>query len=114
MYKAKFIKNTHAILGNHVPSGTEMEGVLVDGLDIDFKFVDLHPIPLTDEWFLRFGFIQNEHSGNYWESDEWNELYFVAGELYFEFDSKRIASCKTVHQLQNLYFALIGQELQTA
>ena len=81
-----------------------------DPLDDFYK-----PIPLTEEWLLKFGFdlINNEYHQSrnhelklYWTVNknkmipEFNEKRFVTG---YDF--------KYVHQLQNLYFALTGQEL---
>jgi hypothetical protein len=73
----------------------------------------LEPIPLTEEWLLKFGFEKTmawtfaiELKGN-------NMLVYYLGEKgcsigfksYSEFD------CKYAHQLQNLYFALTNEEL---
>ena len=73
------------------------------------------PIPLTEEWLLKFGFelINNEffRSRNseiclFWTANknkiipEYNEKRLITG---YDF--------KHVHQLQNLYFALTGEEL---
>ena len=72
----------------------------IDGCSIDVA----KPIPLTEEWLKRFGFGLCEHRG------------YVKGEFYiglsFNFYSD-MASFKvnSVHQLQNLYFALTGEEL---
>ena len=87
------------------------------------KYEDLEPIPLTEEWLLKFGFEKAKHShgydcyikdgfdfdvvshGRYWVlaiyTDEscTDSLYFAHGR--FEY----------VHQFQNLYFALTGEEL---
>jgi len=54
------------------------------------------PIPLTEEWFLKFGFEGN--SGTFaWKLSPAGKVINV--------------ECKYVHQLQNLYFALTGEEL---
>lgn len=67
------------------------------------------PIPLTEECLLRFGF-KNEH----------NPIYFYIDGFYIEYKndefSTEVGECsflvlETVHQLQNLYFALTGEEL---
>jgi hypothetical protein len=76
------------------------------------------PIPLTEEWLVKFGFVV-----------EGDDLCLDAGRLIFmwynddEFvhlinflnlQVKRtdtILSIQYVHQLQNLYFALTGEEL---
>ena len=88
-----------------------------------FKCDEIEPILLTEEWLFKFGFEKAKHShgydcyikdgfdfdivshGRYWVlaiyTDEscTNSLYFAHGR--FEY----------VHQLQNLYFALTGEEL---
>lgn len=71
------------------------------------------PIHLTEEWLVRFGFENNGY--NYWTHSE----------QYFELRDKHPNYCycvncgeydcsediQYVHQLQNLYFALTGEEL---
>jgi hypothetical protein len=65
------------------------------------------PIPLTDEWLLKFGF---EKDGTWFTKSgfgisidnlKWQMKGYIA-----TFDK-----CLYVHQLQNLYFALTGKEL---
>ena len=73
------------------------------------EFVDyLKPIPLTEEWLVKFGFDKLEG---------WDDMYyFQIGDFQiyeynvsgYEFDD---FSIKHVHQLQNLYFALTNEEL---
>jgi hypothetical protein len=72
------------------------------------------PIPLTDEWMVRFGFKKDEH------------CYYLGLDnvLVIEFieDYAQLATINDgfstgidiyhVHQLQNLYFALTGEELK--
>jgi hypothetical protein len=65
------------------------------------------PIPLTKEWLLKFG-IEKMHDGNYWNKKlcirkDINEFYalYEQGRIYIQH----------VHQLQNLHFALTGEEL---
>jgi hypothetical protein len=94
-------------------------------------FEDLEGIPLTEEWLIKLGF-EHEKDG---EVDEYtinygrHSLKFSYSksisypgdrdyEIYFEFELlgfNRIADCNTVefvHQLQNLWFCLAGQELK--
>jgi hypothetical protein len=62
------------------------------------------PIPLTEEWLVKFGFegwdkgdyTMNLSNANFYKLPIWQPL------------AKNI---KHVHQLQNLYFALTGEEL---
>ena len=73
------------------------------------------PIPLTDEWLLKFGLekldidlykIDNEYFILFF-----SETYYIADEDWQ--NKKRIIGKGLiyVHQLQNLYFALTGEEL---
>jgi len=72
------------------------------------------PIPLTEEWLLKFGF---ENTSRF----EWclrgiKIHFYDSGEFtldYFGKEMLRKASGKYLHQLQNLYFALTRTELPT-
>jgi hypothetical protein len=94
------------------------------------------PIPLTDNWLLKFGFESSivtypndgsvySYTKNYLPNDIYTDCYlnFLSNsrdatlrlwnnkklnEVSF---SCPICMCQNVHQLQNLYFALTGQEL---
>jgi hypothetical protein len=71
------------------------------------EIVRIKPIPLTEEWLLKFGFEKYDDMILYWELDDvtiWEEK----GKYQF-FSDKNI---KYVHQLQNLYFALTEKELE--
>jgi hypothetical protein len=70
------------------------------------------PIPLTDEWLKRLGF----ELGNY----SYQDHYKIDGFMFACRMSKTGLVCSTtnesikiyhVHQLQNLYYALTGEEL---
>ena len=83
------------------------------------------PIPLTEEWLLKFGFIRNQIntisevidvSGNdkllefevtEMGLDLWISSDKIDEALYFP-----VNYIKYVHQLQNLFFSLCGEELQ--
>jgi hypothetical protein len=97
------------------------------------KFKSIEPIPLTEEWLKKFGFERRMINGKFWEyfrdctppnykkdrryvlrwwdfeevqyggrSMQWSP---VLGGTIHEFP------CKYVHQLQNLYHSLCGEEL---
>lgn len=84
----------------------------IKGVEGDTSFnIDktTEPIPLTEEWLLKFGFQKN---GCYYISEETNiEFYLTNGKLYCELYGETIFNIENVHQLQNLYFALTGEEL---
>jgi len=87
-------------------------GFLDSGFWMDFKDGKFKPIPLTNEWIKNFGFTESEAIG-----------VFFSGKI----DLERISSdqgygvsiheepigleINYVHQLQNLYYSLTGEEL---
>lgn len=77
------------------------------------KAKEVEPIPLTEEWLVRFGFekqmawtYRKHISGN-------NYLVYYLGEKGWSINNKNYSdfNCQYVHQLQNLYFALTQTEL---
>jgi hypothetical protein len=78
----------------------------------------IEPIPLTEEWLLKFGF-ERHHA------DYANDIIYIKNvpdntefewgvypnELGSGIQIKNRNLLKYVHQLQNLYFALTGEEL---
>lgn len=88
-----------------------------------FEHTPLHgesllPIPLTEEWLLKFGFTEamfdyTIHTGEFFKGSV--GILWVAGnnnvwQLKYEMRCTQTV-IKYVHQLQNLYFALTGEEL---
>lgn len=76
-------------------------------------------IPLTEEWLVKMGF-EKRVDGDDFNIWHWYELQilpdiaFVQGNLdvfILDHDNIRV---QFVHQLQNLYFALTGEELKLA
>jgi hypothetical protein len=78
---------------------------------------ELKPIPLTEEWLLTFGFEQQTWAGLKTDSYEKGiyQLSKVGGEhTMYQLSSNHLMLVvfpESVHQLQNLYFALTGTEL---
>jgi len=76
------------------------------------EFYDLmEPIPLTEEWLERFGF---EFDGEWWDYLNFgiNIRQNRCSESLGEFGFNYYPIPKYVHQLQNLYYALTGEELE--
>lgn len=82
---------------------------------------DCEPIPLTAEWLERFGFEREKRNlyrkGNIYvmfitttRMTENKEIRVFIGNKWY-YDNLR-PPVKHVHQLQNLYFALTGEELK--
>ena len=89
-----------------------------EGLKTHYNHVS--GIPLTEEWLLKFGFEVEEGSDadNFWATihkdsnirvgmEIRNELYFLCSVDY----NIHGLNIHYVHQLQNLYFTLTGNEL---
>lgn len=72
----------------------------------------INPIPLTEEWLMKFGF--EEYCGG-WENNIRLEYVPEMSCYQFDTDGGRIIQTRPIiyiHQLQNLYFALTGKELE--
>ena len=67
------------------------------------------PIPLTEEWLLKFWFISNPYEDRYEKGSIHIECIKTKGETYLWIEN--MPHIKYVHQLQNLYFVLTGEEL---
>jgi hypothetical protein len=67
---------------------------------------DLQPIPLTEEWLLKLGAKKDKIDNTYYLS----ELEIILPN-FFRYKTSMIRRIEHVHQLQNLYFALTGEEL---
>lgn len=86
---------------------TTINGYKVDGACLrQFK-----PIPLTEEWLLKFGFKHNEGMADSWLFFNGFPMNNHMGGWHFN-DLSISVLIKYVHQLQNLYFALTGEELK--
>jgi hypothetical protein len=71
-------------------------------------FSDFEPIPLTEEWLVKFGF--DITSLHYFKK---NGIIIQSEDDYFEcLLGIVVVKLKYVHKLQNLYFALTGEELK--
>jgi hypothetical protein len=76
------------------------------------------PIPLTEEWLLKFGGKEDERKDIYLPIPrvidmriyiKFDHLLLCKGQVCPMYEYEHI---KNVHQLQNLYFALTGEELE--
>lgn len=74
-----------------------------------YNLAEIEPIPLTEEWLTRFGFWTVKG----WDGYEGFIKYGVELEsnTNVPFRNYLDNEVKHVHQLQNLYFALTGEEL---
>jgi len=125
------VKPTEFRIGNMVTAtvldksfgGGKISGILESSVfvnTIKFDLSHISGIPITEEWLLRFGF---KFDGHIYEAskeirEKSNKDIGVKYQAYF-FNKRlnRWMDCQTrvcvdyIHQLQNLYFALTGEEL---
>ena len=107
--KVMCIFENRAFVDSNIPS--EYEGIQDEYL---------RPIPLTEEWIIKFGAIKHEADGCIWYllPDSYIEIRYFrdksnnnSGWILFDKEDE-MKAMKHVHQLQNLYFALTGIELK--
>ncbi len=110
------MKSNELRIGNLVNVNSDM--LSVTGADIayfDFNGNDYSPIPLTPEILEKAGFYLQPQRISMWQRGRvkiWmgnNALAYLKHEDKDE--SYYIGECKSLHKLQNLYFALTGEEL---
>ena len=99
-------------IGNYIYS--ELIGdktyVDVEFLSIHFQFVKCCGIPITEEWMSNFGFEKTSCDEMTFTSKN-DCFYYRLFEGHIEWNGSKIF-IKYIHQLQNLYFALTGEELK--
>lgn len=93
---------------------------------LDEKYIEeekeapVEPIPLTEEWLIKFGF-KKGYNTYYSYLEIWDSLYIVISKynaIYISESSDingqalQVGNFEYVHQLQNLYFTLTGKDLE--
>jgi hypothetical protein len=95
----------------------DKQGVVVDiEKTNENEWIDLfqfNPISLTEEWLLKLGFEKPAHSwnGDIFHLTEWDEFPLNWAVAMNKNGAMLVLKLKYVHQLQNLYFTLTGEEL---
>jgi hypothetical protein len=94
---------------------------LSNGNKLKYKLNTTTPIPLTEDWLLKFGFEKgkDEYNFNGFDLEDRNTDQFLSVDKIIKLKNNfgcwyvgtYLRELKHVHQLQNLYFALTGEEL---
>lgn len=133
----EYIKNTEGLMiGNLLKSKSKniilpierlsiSSITLSDGKHLEISYADNHfiydvePVFLTEEWLLKFGFevdssnfrtIKMVGNSEHWLSyDDQTGMYLEYEEN--EKESLDLSHIRYIHQLQNLYFNLTGEDL---
>jgi len=116
-------------IGNYVKDSThevsKVRGVFKDeiylsleGGNLETNLENIHPIPITEDILLKAGFTSRKpgEPSAIWDcpKENFSMIVFLNPPERKEWRTGATtgsASCNTVHQLQNLYFALTGEEL---
>ncbi len=112
--------------GNHAEHIHSLEPQDFKALQAMIDAEECKPIPLTEEWLLKFGFERKENNfTDFVYIKQLDKEAFICLEDDFSFcffdtvvsyDKGEYPAFdfipKYVHQLQNLYFALTGEELE--
>lgn len=79
--------------------------------DVDADEMIKSPITLTEEWLIKFGFKSNNQTDGFWfpQTNIW--VRSQKGRFTAHLQHDKLIDIKYVHQLQNLYYALTGEEL---
>lgn len=107
-------------VSGHIDDRSEI-GIGLENIESKEFYLDsfrtIEPIPLTEEWLLRCGFTVDKY-GNIvlpiFEGYVMIECKFNSFPLILNVDGRNMPlwSVKYLHQLQNLYHALTGKELE--
>ena len=99
-------------VGNYVYDN--LGGILrIKGVNVDSDLSHIKPIPLTEEWLIKFGFERNEN-GLFKLFNQSEVPILLNGDLNgwtCDGINFSINNTQYVHQLQNLYYALTNTEL---
>lgn len=109
----------------------EYEAKDISGTQVENPYMDVvtqyEPIPLTDEWFIKWGFFKD---GEYWSRSivdynycfryrDWAKNWAFYQEFTDSSDTKDDGvkyvisfDIEFVHQIQNLWFALLHKEIE--
>ena len=87
----------------------DRDGMLVQPVPDEYDG-GFHPIPLDEEWLLNFGF--NKSDGGYMSKRTIHSgLHWKDNLMHLNYSLGWAVKCQYVHQLQNLYYSLVGTDL---
>jgi len=112
LYQGYHVASVHGITDPDWGHGIHIH---YDSSSVGCAFDMVEPIPLTEEWLRKFGFEDNDYTfdlyiGHRKISFTWFSRVVSTG-VRSGFKCQKYKHIKYVHQLQNLCFALTGEEL---
>ena len=108
--KANELRIGNYVIDNRDDSIHKVTGSTIHSYEFSNTSI-LKPIPLNEEWLLKFGF---EQKGSFYriKNSRFAEIIVYDDGIDVCNHSVYLPHIKSVHQLQNLYFALTGCELE--
>lgn len=73
--------------------------------------IEVEPMPLTEEWLIRLGFTRDDETDYRWYLLDKSIAYDADDNCIRIVDSWAFGKRYFVHEIQNLIFALTGEEL---
>jgi len=107
--------------GKHAGEDIYMIGMVTkDGYEQNEHIIDIEPIELNKDILQKSGFTEDKEDDQIMDIGKLGYLYFSLVTFMFTFYKSNadvtlhvaIAHVKYLHQLQNLYFSLVGEELK--
>lgn len=101
-------------------SGMGVNDFLINFNQVSYDFDEIEPIPLTEEWLLILGFKKtvDETIDYRIRQFELNRIELIHGltldkELFIVMmGQEALSHIKYIHQLQNIYFSLTGEDIE--
>ena len=99
-------------------TGLSDENPFIDSITFDYtNYDEIEPIPITQEWLVKLGFtIEKKPNGDILYSYKEYRYSLIKKENYdgylFCDDGNVLRDLEFIHELQNIYFALIVIELK--
>lgn len=114
MENERMVKSKDLRIGNFVYLfyDENEQSILKFEFDSGWNFDYIKPIPLTEEWLVKFGFETDKiewWNGNMTIGIFKDGLFFCpSGEITLRIGKE----IKYVHQLQNLYYSIFGEDIE--
>jgi len=121
LLQLELMKAQELRLGNLILPAHDLDGKYITVASIEEDCINTYSpeanhysgIPLTEEWLLKFGFEKTlPHIKGSVLKDEYDKSFVRVSNRLGQFDFHGATKLDYVHQLQNLFFTLTGQELK--
>lgn len=106
----------HCPFGTDAKISVQVKVIKEDKINEDAMFLELvEPIPITPDILIAYGFIRQlrKYNGTFYHTGVWFSIrHKTSTDKYYYITYKNSGiELKYLHQLQNLHFALTGNEL---